>query len=170
MLARICSLICLVVACSEVSADEVARSYPSTVPLPSTQLGPFMKGQLGAVLAPLDQKVDAPRQQLIELREKFADEMEMVSEPEKPPYKQAVVVVEAILGAMDERGKAINEAQRGSLPALQDKRAVRQWAERSRELRQKIERAYAVERELERRQEERATTSFERFGICPEAI
>ena len=108
--ARISSLILAFVICSGLNAAEVARSYPSTLPLPSTQLGPFMTGQLGAVLAPLDQNVNAPRQQAVELREKFADEMEMVSEPEKPPYKQAAMVVETIIEAMDEREKALNEA------------------------------------------------------------
>jgi len=136
---------------SGLNAADVARSYPSTAPLPSTQLGPFMSDQLGAVLAPLDHDTSAPRQQAVELREKFADEMEMVSEPEKPPYKQAVIVLELIIGAMDEREKAINEAHHKSARARPSRAAVKQWANRSNVLRQTIDRAYAVERKMERR-------------------
>jgi hypothetical protein len=136
---------------SVLNAAEVARSYPSTLPLPSTQLGPFMNGQLGAVLAPLDHDVNAPRQEAVELREKFADEMEMVSAPEKPVYKQAMMVMEMIIGAMDEREKALNEAHRGSARGRPSRAAVKQWANRGNVLRQTIDRAYAVEREMERR-------------------
>ncbi len=75
----------------------------------------------------------------------------MVSEPEKPPYKQAVLVVETIIGAMDERERALNEAHHSSARGRPSPAAVKQWANRSNVLRQTIDRAYAVERALERR-------------------
>jgi peptidoglycan hydrolase-like protein with peptidoglycan-binding domain len=156
---------------------------------PSAQLGPFMGAQLGVVLAPLDHDVNLPRQQAVELREKFADEMAKAAEPQKPMYKQAALVMDTIVAAMDEREKALTEARHSSMPGVQDTHdarvsargrharaavksermennrdqqaaqqksqfleegAMKQWADRTNVLRQTIDRAYAVERDLER--------------------
>ena len=163
---------------------------PPPAPPPSTQLGPFMGAQLGAILAPLDHPVSLPRQQALELREHFADQMAKAADGQKPMWKQACMVVDTMVAAMDEREKAATEARHSSMPGLQDTHdarvsargrharaavksermennkdqsaaqqkgqfleegAMKQWADRTNVLRQTIDRAYAVERELERR-------------------
>ncbi len=167
----------------------VFSQTPPSLPMPSTELALFIGTQLGNVLAPLNQNVSTPRQQAVELRERFGDQMNKAPETQKPVYKQAALVMQTVIGAMDEREKALTEARHSKMPDLQDthdarvsvkgrhghaavksermennrnahaaqqksefleETAVKQWGDRSNVLRQTIDRAYAVERDLER--------------------
>jgi hypothetical protein len=62
---------------------------------------------LDNILAPLDQRVPLPRAELSQLRENLLDQSAKAPDPQKPAYRSAIAVCDAIGSAMDEREKAI---------------------------------------------------------------
>jgi peptidoglycan hydrolase-like protein with peptidoglycan-binding domain len=106
-----------------VAQVQPAPPAPPSVPKfspPSAQISPFLDKNLNVVLSPLAANAPLPRQQAVELREHFADEMAKAPDPQKPTYKQAMVVMDMMIAAMDEREKALTDARHSSMPGVQD--------------------------------------------------
>jgi len=81
---------------------------------PSVELGEFGAAHLDKILAPLDQQVGLPRNEIAQLRESFTDRWSKAPANEKLAYQAAVVVCRAISQSMDEREKAISSVQSSS--------------------------------------------------------
>jgi hypothetical protein len=96
----------------------VAPAAPA--PMPSKQLSAFIDAHLDAILSPLENQTALPRQQAVDMRERFADQMTKAPAPQQPVYRQACSVVDALLSAMDERENAIVNSRHSSMPGVQD--------------------------------------------------
>src|ERR1043166_6612720 len=78
---------------------------------PSAELGDFFAAHLDRNLAPLDQQVPLPRNEVTQLRESFADRSSKAPPNEKPAYEAAIRVCSAVWQTMDEHEKAIASLQ-----------------------------------------------------------
>jgi hypothetical protein len=87
------------------------QATPTGPRVPSVELGDFFAANLDKILAPLDQQIALPRNQVMQLRESFTDRGTKVSPNEKPAYEMAINVCAAISQAMDEREKAVASLQ-----------------------------------------------------------
>jgi hypothetical protein len=76
---------------------------------PSDLLSLFFRNHLDKILSPIGQKVPVPlpHARVAELREKFVDQWSKASDVDKPMYRAAVAVCDAVSAAMDERQKAM---------------------------------------------------------------
>jgi hypothetical protein len=81
---------------------------------PSVELGEFGAVHLDKILAPLDQPIRLPRNEVAQLRESFTDRSSKAPANEKPAYQAAVAVCNAISQSMDERERAINSVESSS--------------------------------------------------------
>lgn len=70
-----------------------------------------MAAQLDKILAPIDQPVGLPRNEVIQLQQSFTDRGTKAAANEKPAYQAEINVCVAISQAMDEREKAIASLQ-----------------------------------------------------------
>lgn len=102
------------------AAPPPAAAAPNESHRPSARLSQFMSAHVDKILSPIDRPVQLPREEAVQMREHFADEMAKAPDPQKPIYKQAWSVTNAIIGAMDEREKAIVAARPSSMPGVQD--------------------------------------------------
>jgi len=95
--------------------DQRAQQAPPPPPVgsraPSAELGDFFAAYLDRILAPLDQQIPLPRNNVTQLRESFADRSSKCPPNEKPAYEAAVRVCNAVWQAMDEREKAVASLQ-----------------------------------------------------------
>lgn len=90
-------------------------SAASTEPqLPSALLLQFTAAHLDHILAPLDQQVALPRTELSQLRAGLASDSAKAPAPDKAQYQTAIAVCDALSQAMDEREKAVSNAQAAS--------------------------------------------------------
>ena len=81
---------------------------------PSVELGEFGAAHLDKILAPLDQQIGLPRNEVAQLRESFIDRSSKAPANEKPAYQAALAVCNAISQSMDERERAINSVESSS--------------------------------------------------------
>jgi hypothetical protein len=73
---------------------------------PSLALSRFGQAHLDQILAPIDQNVNLPRNELMQLRESFAAWIAKAPPNEQPAWRVAIGVCDALNNAMDEREKA----------------------------------------------------------------
>jgi len=73
---------------------------------PSLALSRFGGAHLDQILAPIDQNVNLPRNELMQLRESFAAWMAKAPPNEQQAWRTAIGVCDALNNAMDEREKA----------------------------------------------------------------
>lgn len=81
---------------------------------PSLALSRFEQAHLDRILAPIDQNVNLPRNELAQLRESFSIWMAKAPPNEKAAWRAAIVVCAALNNAMDEREKARANLQNSS--------------------------------------------------------
>jgi hypothetical protein len=91
----------LLVACGFIAVKMSFAGDP-----PSVALGRFGQAHLDRILAPIDQNVNLPRNELMQLRESFAAWMAKAPPNEQPAWRVALGVCDALNNAMDEREKA----------------------------------------------------------------
>ncbi len=73
---------------------------------PSLALSRFGGAYLDKILAPIDQNVPLPRNELLQLRESFVSWIAKAPPNEQPAWRGAIAVCDALNNAMDEREKA----------------------------------------------------------------
>src|SRR5256885_15019720 len=81
---------------------------------PSAALSRFGQAHLDQILAPIDQNVNLPRNELIQLREAFKDSMAKAPPNEQTAWRFALSVCDALNNAMDEQEKARASLQSSS--------------------------------------------------------
>jgi hypothetical protein len=73
---------------------------------PSMALSGICREHLDQILAPIDQDVNLPRNQVMELRQSFINWMAKAPTNEQPAWHTAISLCDALNNAMDEREKA----------------------------------------------------------------
>ena len=142
-------LVCLVaIAALAITAPQAWSARPkkrkytpppasTATPAPSVDLSRFVGANLDKILGPLEVKVPLPRAELAQLRVSFATRFSKASLAERAQFQAALAVCDAISQAMDERNTAMLNP------------AASNWAQRSAQLRQNIEKLVADERAVE---------------------
>jgi hypothetical protein len=92
-------------------AQQQAPQPPIGSRAPSAELGDFFAADLDKILAPLDQQIALPRNQVTQLRESFTDRGTKAPPNERPAYEAAINICAAVSQAMDEREKAVASLQ-----------------------------------------------------------
>ena len=140
----------VLVACGFIAAKTSFAGDP-----PSVALGRFGQAHLDRILAPIDQNVNLPRNELTQLRGSFTVWMAKAPPNEQPAWRAAFDVCDALSNAMNEREKARASFQNSSrVPGATDLHARRKDRPRYWEYRRERD-----ERE-QRKQEEKEKDVF----------
>jgi hypothetical protein len=119
----LCAVGCIVISSASAKSSpkkhpkhpRPAPQQPAASPIgsraPSSELGDFFGAHLDQILAPLDQRVALPRNQVTQLRESFTDRFTKAPANEKPAYQAAISVCNALAQTMDERERAVASLQ-----------------------------------------------------------